>query len=100
LLPRTYLRDAQVAYCQSGVWSQQFAGFDFVEMIVTSVNPGTGSLYLGMHRLCSISGIGGSKPHGYVYRTNSIPDASGKYPFQASWNGYEATMDLRVTCVD
>lgn len=86
--------------CQSGVWSQQFGGFDFVELNVTSVNPGAGAVNLGMHRLCSIAGIGGERPHGYVYRTSTTPDASGKYPFQASWDGYSATMDLRVTCIN
>ncbi len=86
--------------CQSGVWAQQFGGFDFVELNVTSINPGAGAVNLGMHRLCSIAGIGGERPHGYVYRTSTTPDSFGKFPFQASWNGYSATMDLRVTCID
>lgn len=82
------------------MWSQQFGGFDFVEINVTSVNPEAGTVDLGMHRLCTIEAIGGERPHGYVYRTSNIPDASGKYPFGASWNGYSATMDLRVTCIN
>ena len=82
------------------MWAQQFDGFDFVEMNVTSINPGSGAVNLGMHKLCSIAGIGGERPHGYVYRTSAIPDSSGRYPFQASWNGYAATMDLRVTCIN
>lgn len=95
-----YTPFASVYNCQSGVWSQQFDGFEFVELNVTSMNPGVGAVNLGAHKLCSIAGIGGERPHGYVYRTSTIPDASGRYPFQASWNGYSATMDLRVTCID
>lgn len=83
--------------CQSGVWSQQFDGFEFVELNVTSMNSGVGAVNLGVHKLCSIAGIGGERPHGYVYRTSTTADASGRYPFQASWNGYSSTMDLRVT---
>jgi type II secretory pathway pseudopilin PulG len=95
-------RDAKgaVLSCQAGLWAKQFDGFDFVEYYVTSNNPAAGVSNLGKHKFCSISGIGGERPHGYVYRTTYTPDAAGKYSFQASWYGYELTMDLRVTCID
>jgi hypothetical protein len=86
--------------CQSGVWAQQFGGFKFVDINVTSLDANAGSAYLGLHRLCSISGLGGERPHGYVARLSSLPDKDGRYTFQANWTGYGATMDLRVTCID
>ena len=81
------------------MWAQQFGGFEFVEFVVTLNNPSAGVTTLGMFKLCSISGIGGERPHGYVYRASTTPDADGRYLFQASWTGYSLTMDLRVMCI-
>lgn len=89
----------KILSCQAGVWAEQFAGFKFVEFVVTQSNPNNGSAYLGMYKLCSISGLGGERPHGYVFRTNTTPDAQGRFPYQASWSGYTLTMDLWITCI-
>ena len=64
------------------------------------MNTGSGVFDLGFHKFCSVSGLGGERPHGYVYRVTSTPDENGKYHFNAFYNGYGLTMDLHVTCID
>ncbi len=82
------------------MWAQQFGGFKFEERQVVNIAGGEGSIDLGYYKFCSISGLGGERPHGYVFRSNLPPDAQGRYFFQAYYKGYGATMDLWVTCID
>ncbi|MCZ9908558.1 hypothetical protein NB862_33325, partial [Pseudomonas aeruginosa] len=86
--------------CQSGRWAQQFSGLNYSYITVTLVNPGSGTSSLGYHTYCTISGIGGERPHGSVYKASTIADSLGRHEFRASWNGYGLTMDLTAMCID
>lgn len=82
------------------MWLEQFKAFDYSEIIVTINNRQAGRIDLGFFRLCSIGGVGGESPHGYVFRSSATPNALGQYPFGAHWDGYSHTMDLVVTCIN
>lgn len=92
--------DGLILSCQSGIWGRQNKSFEFSEIDVNYLTPGPGVKSLGYHRFCSISGLGGERPHGYVYRSSSSPNNLGQYLFEARWSGYSLTMDLQVTCID
>ena len=96
---RSDIHAKQLYDCQSGVWAGGQSPLDAVDLTIASTNAGSATYAIGNYRFCAVSGIGGERPHGGVYRASATANAAGQYPYNAYFAGYGLTMDLRVSCI-